>query len=77
MDVEPTAQIIDDMADRMRKYAEDLTKIAASMREKKDLNYAAEATNTVCNCIQNLRLDLLVTRPIREMERQKHMKALP
>lgn len=68
-DVEPTAQVIDAAANRLRQSADDLDRIAARMREQKDLTYAAEATSCLLNALQNCRMDLLVTRPIRAIDR--------
>ncbi len=69
-DVESTAQIIDDMADNLIRASDDLKRLVLKMRENKDLTYAAEAINTITNCMQNLRLDLLVTRPLREYQQR-------
>lgn len=41
------------------------------MREDKDFDHAAEVANTIGNLMSNLRLDLLVTRPLREAERER------
>ena len=68
IDVEPTAQVIDQAAARFRQAAVDLEQLAAKMRAKQDLEYAAEAISTAHNAIQNARLDLLVTRPMREYQ---------
>lgn len=70
MNTEPTAEKIDEMARVMRQYADDLDRCAKKMRERGDLTYAAEAVNVVTNCFSNLRLDLMVVRPIREYERE-------
>jgi DNA-binding ferritin-like protein len=75
INVEPTAEAIDTMAERVQRYSDELTSIAKRMREKKDISYAAEATNAAVNMLQNLRLDLLVSRPIREYERAAACKA--
>lgn len=65
-DVEPTATIIDDMAKTLKHYARELESTAKRMRDTGDLTYAAEATMSIANITQNLRLDLLVARPLRE-----------
>jgi hypothetical protein len=75
INVEPTAGTIDKMAEQAQRYSSELTSIAKRMREKKDISYAAEATNAAVNMLQNLRLDLLVSRPIREYERAAACKA--
>lgn len=70
INVEPTAEVIDAMAERMRGVSEELKRTASQMRERQDLTYAAEAINSVSNLMNQLRLDLLVTRPLREFKRE-------
>jgi len=67
IDVEPTAAVIDAMAKRLEQWAKDLKRIAGKMRATEDLEYASEAVTAVQNCTNALRLDLLVTRPIRAL----------
>jgi hypothetical protein len=69
IDVEPTANIIDAAAVNLRIAAKNLDSIAARMRERNDLSYASEATSELLNVLQNARMDLLVTRPIRALEK--------
>jgi len=69
IDVEPTAQIIDVASMRLRQSADNLNRIANHMRSKNDLTYAAEALSEVLDALQNSRLDLLITRPIRELQK--------
>jgi hypothetical protein len=69
IDVEPTAEVIDRMANQLRDYAIDLDRTARSMRDSGDISYAGEAMNNIQNIGMNLRADLLVTRPIREYEK--------
>jgi len=69
INVEPTAKVIDDMAEKLEYYARDLRIISKKMRKTNDLTYASEALNSITNCFNNLRLDLLATRPIRELSR--------
>lgn len=74
INVDPTAEVIEKMANLMRKFASELDGISAKMRISHDIGFASEAITAVVNCIQNLRLDLLVTRPIREYERFTSME---
>lgn len=67
VDVEPTAKVIESMADELRARAAELRGVAIRMRETNDLSYAAEALNIIVNSTSALRLDLLVTRPLREL----------
>lgn len=69
IDVESTAQAIDDMSRRLEHTAGALRRTAELMRLRKDLNYAAEAITEFTNLVQNARLDLLVIRPIRELSK--------
>lgn len=71
-DVKPTADIIAQMAITLKRYSEDLERCAERMVETGDWHYASEAAQTVTNCFANLRLDLLVTRPIRELTRDRN-----
>jgi hypothetical protein len=70
IDVELTAQVIDTMSERAQYLMRELDSIADKMRQTKDLSYASEAQNAVISFIVNARLDLLVTRPIRELMRK-------
>ena len=72
MDVEPVAKVIDSMANTMQKYCDELKNLANIIRETEDIYYAGEAVNAVINCITSLRLDLLITRPVKILE--KHIK---
>jgi hypothetical protein len=65
IDVEPTAETINAAAARFRQCAVTLDNLATQMRERNDLTYASEAMMEMLNALQNSRLDLLVTRPIR------------
>jgi len=53
----------------MRDCANDLTKLAERMRANVDIELAGDAANAVANLIPNLRLDLLVQRPVRAIAR--------
>jgi hypothetical protein len=68
-DVEPTAAVIDEMADFLEASARSLRVLSAKMRDRNDLTYAAEAAHCAKNCLSSLRIDLLVTRPLRETMR--------
>lgn len=70
MNVEPTAEVIEAMARQAEDCARDLRRIAKSMRERSDITYASEAISTASNLLNLFRLDLLVTRPLRELMRK-------
>lgn len=67
--VELTAQVIDQMVVVLRNAERDLQRVAEQMRAKRDLSYAADAACMVMNIPHNLRVDLLVARPVRELSR--------
>ena len=69
IDVEPTAQIIDQAIVRIQSAVRELEFIAKNMRSREDLTYASEAIGIIVNLPQQLRVDLLVTRPIRELQK--------
>lgn len=68
IDVEATAQAIDNAAATALGLADKLQRAAASMREKQDITYATEVVLAVTNAIPNFRLELMVARPLREYE---------
>lgn len=72
MNTKPTVDIMRAAADRMRDYAARLDSDAARLEETGDWDYASEGMNTVLNMIGNLRLDLFIARPLRELEREIH-----
>ena len=69
VDVESTSRAIFDMSLVLKEYYRQMGFIAQKMEATKDLSYAGEALSCVSNCISNLRIDLLATRPIREYDR--------
>jgi len=71
METQGTVEIIKKMCATLRSFATDWERIAKRMEETGDLSYAGEICNGVAGLMQNLRLDLVVTRPIREYEREK------
>lgn len=70
MNTKDTAETILEMAETMDRYARQLERCADKLDKTGEFEYAAEALSTVINCLGNLRLDLLVTRPIREYQRE-------
>lgn len=64
--VEPTAEVIDNMVEELIYRAERLSSIAVKLRESSNFEYVAEAIQEITNTNSNLRLDLLITRPLRE-----------
>lgn len=72
MNTQPTCEIILQAADRLEETAKELRLQSKRLEESGDFSYTAEVANKIVNMILNLRLDLLITRPIREYEREKN-----
>jgi tRNA(Ser,Leu) C12 N-acetylase TAN1 len=68
IDLKPTAEAMENAANRMRQSADELDRLAARMQERGDLSYASVGINVIVNCLSNCRLDLFVTRPIRALQ---------
>jgi hypothetical protein len=64
--VQPTVEVIMQMSESLRDGANKLKLLAASMEAQGELELASEAAQVVSNVFCNLRLDLLVGRPLRE-----------
>lgn len=58
-------EILNNMSATLRQSAKTLDRIAEKIEERGDLFYCGEAMNEIVSCINNLHLNLLVTRPIR------------
>lgn len=76
IDIEPTALAIDQAANAYRKAADEMQQLAIRMRDKQDISYAADAITIGLSAVQNARFDLLLTRPLREFERDRGSIAL-
>jgi hypothetical protein len=74
MNVKPTVELIRESTIRMRQYANELERLAKNMEDGNDLSLASEALSIISNCFSNIRLDLFVTRPLREYERTANAK---
>ncbi len=59
-----------EMTDTIRKYADEIDRDAIRLAETGNWEHVSFAANHVSNMMGNLRLDLLVTVPIREISRQ-------
>lgn len=70
INVESTAQTIEDMASTIELFASSIRRQATRMRETNDLSIAADVANNVTGMLTNIGLDLLITRPLREMQRE-------
>lgn len=70
LSVDATAQAIEHAAATALELSRTLERMAASMREKKDLTYASEAAAAIAGSIPSFRMELLVSRPMREYQLQ-------
>lgn len=70
MNVKPTLETTRDISSTLRKYADEIDRIADRMEQDNDLSCASSVLNAISNCFGNLRLDLLAVRPLREYERE-------
>lgn len=68
LDREPIASAIDDLADDLIRRAEVLRAHAKSFRETGDMDEVSSAL-TAAVSTANMRLDLLVSRPARQLQR--------
>lgn len=70
INVEPTALVIDEMSERAQALMRELDSIADNMRRTNDFGFATDAQNAILSFVMNARLDLLITRPLREFMRE-------
>lgn len=68
-DVDETAKVIDGAIKSLGDASRELDLLARKMRERNDLSYASEAVTIIASIPIQVRLDLLVTRPIRELSK--------
>jgi len=54
----------------MRHCADQIDLLASDLEGSGDWDYVSEVMNSIRSLFSNLRLDLLVTRPVRELERE-------
>jgi len=75
INTQSTADVIISMAEILERHAKELRRISKRMVDQEDITFASEALQTMLSCLNNVRLDLLVTRPIQayedEIERMK------
>ena len=68
-ETQPTEEVIRKMAQQLEYSLITINRVADKLAASGDLSYAAEAIQEIVNLIMGLRLDLLITRPIREYEK--------
>jgi len=70
MNTKPTVETLKEMATSLRHSADRIDRLATGLEETGEWECAALALTSISNLFMNLRLDLLVTRPVRELERE-------
>jgi len=70
MNVKPVTEVIREAAETMHSYSERMNKLADDIESSGDLSSCGEALNMISNMLANIRMDLFVTRPIREYEKE-------
>ena len=69
-DLKQTVQAIRDAAEEFRRKATELDRQAKTLEETGELDICGEVIATCASACANLRLDLIVNRPLRELERK-------
>jgi hypothetical protein len=69
MDFQPTINSIQDAARIFRQRASDLDKWADQLAQTKDWTIVGEVITCITSAFAGIRLDLLSTRPVRELQR--------
>ncbi|MHA2135994.1 MAG: hypothetical protein ACW99J_19210 [Candidatus Thorarchaeota archaeon] len=69
IDTNPTSKIIRDAAGILERAAVQLRIKANQLDDTRDFSLVSEAMNDITNAFSSIRLDLFITRPIRELER--------
>jgi hypothetical protein len=67
VNLQPTVSTIRQIADQLRDAAATIDRYATQMEQKQDIEVACDVLNEVRNLQTRLRLDLLLTRPMRAM----------
>ena len=71
-DVKPTVEIVRGIASRLRDESAEIDRIADRMLVDGTFDRVSDVIVEISTLLNALRLDLLVTRPIREYERNIH-----
>lgn len=69
VDVTPTVEVIREMAVMLQRASEDLTRVANLMEQTGDFERTTDAYTAIRDLNTNLRVDLLIARPVREFEK--------
>lgn len=70
LNVKPTSEVIREMADHLQFTAKKLNRLAEDFERTDDFDYASEVLSEIRNLHLALRTDLLLTRPLREFQRE-------
>ncbi len=66
IDVKPTSEAIRQMSEKLRHAAQQLDAIADRTEASGSFEHVSDAASCVANLMPNLRLDLLIVRPLRQ-----------
>lgn len=69
LDTKMTVKTILEMSDKLQSYSDQVRRLAAELEDTGDFTVCSEVVNLLINMQGNLRLDLMVSRPIREFQR--------
>lgn len=68
IDTKPTVEAINNMATLMSSKSEELRQTARRLQDTGDFSRVADAMSIITNMVGNLRLELLIVRPLRAYE---------
>ena len=68
VDVTSTVETLNDIAQKLSDYSNDVRREAQNLKETGDLLIAGEVVNLLMNMQNNLGIDLLARRPVREYQ---------
>lgn len=71
IDIKPTVEVINSMAIQAQTLAVDLQHVAMRLEHTNNPEDVVNAYNLIRNFMTNVRIDLLITRPIREFMKEE------
>lgn len=74
MNFQPTADIIKEAAILFSDLSKRLNYLSEKMIEDQDYEIAGDVLNEIRNCNNNVRIDLIALRPMRELDKEDYNK---
>jgi hypothetical protein len=74
MNVIPVCEVLHDMAVTLDQAAMEIRRLEERVRIEKNFDRISTVPTIITNCLNNCRLDLLITRPLREFEYNNNRK---